>query len=607
MKHKNKTTNRIIALFTIILVVSMTFTISFTLSFSLNSQTVKADEQFGCCELTKTGLLCQETTRGNCQSGFKSGQACSQVTNCKPGTCVPDEGRCMPQKTRQECENINGFWANTPMESIALCQEGCCGINGGIKAEVLQKKECEELAIRLGYNKEDIEFDTSITSQTECFKKYATQDRGCCVLGGGQCEYGIRESCTSLGGDFIPLTGNKYCNEVKDCAAKTHAYYDCGKLPGTEFDIYWFDSQGSQEDPYEECNYPNKICTKYESGEVECKSTSCEVTGKAQEIIEYLDKKGFPKIASGDKSPLVKIIDVDETLLTGQSTCYNFYVGTKMTGEIPSSQEELKKLDLYGRSTGLQNQIIHCRLGDLEIEGLGTDREKLCFVAEQGTQGQHATVHENEWEECTKCGSGGGIFGVGDLFGPFPPMGKILNGLLANYCSVEECNDAGDCVYHEDYPSFFGMSTMIGSCNPKYPPGTSEACSSCGRGGDGLWNVCDESECDSLGDCTFTSRWYDRLAFGIIYSVVATYMTKVNFIPFEFAACTAANLVPGSCNPISLVADRWNRYAKGPIAPFVGMLSFWNNKSTLGRTLGIITTAAGAIGAISTITGLFKK
>ncbi len=599
-----KTTNKLIAIFISILIVSMTFTIS----FSLSSQVVKADEQFGCCELTKTQLICQETERGNCQDGFHSGQACSQIGNCKPGTCVPPEGRCMAQKMKEECDAIQGFWSSTPMENIQVCQEGCCGIAKGIKSEVLQRKECTELAIDLGYDPdEDVEFDTSITSQTECFKKYATQDRGCCVLGGGQCEYGIRESCTTLGGNFIPLAGNKYCNAVTHCAVTKHEYYDCGKLPGTEFDIYWFDSQGSQEDIYEECNYPTKICTKYETGEVECKSTKCHIQGTAQEIV-FGEENGFPKISSGN-TPIVKTIDINELLLTGQSTCYNFF----------SHYDGQDNNGLYERSTGLQNQILHCRLGDIEIEGLGPDREKLCFLGgkpgEDPPQSstQHANVIENEWEECTDCGSGGVLFVggiVGDLLGPFPPLGRSIAGTLGHYCDPKSCNDYGDCVYHEDFPSWWslGLATRTGSCNPKYPPGTVEQCSQCGRGGDGLWNVCDDSECASLGDCEFKphSDWMKWGAWFPILSLVSTYMYRINFIPAEFILCT----FPGVffiCEPFGLVKDRVDRYLVGPFGPFINMLSFWDNKDTLSKTIGTVFSGA-LVGVVTqTIMGFFKK
>jgi hypothetical protein len=510
----------------------------------------------------------------------------------------------MAQKMKAECDEVRGFWTSKAIEEITVCQEGCCGIAEGVKAEVLQQKECEELAISLGYTKDDIEFDTGITRQDECFKKYATQDRGCCVLGGGQCEYGIRESCTTLGGNFIPLAGNKFCRDVTQCAATSHSYYSCGLLPGTEFDIYWYDSQGSQEEIKEDCDYPEGLCTEEETGEVYCKSTTCRVQGTAQKIIDYYrDENGYLRILSGHHPPLVREAEINEILLTGQSTCYNFY-----------THYGLEENNLYERSTGLQNQILHCRLGDIEIEGLGPDREKLCVLGEQGMPTQHATVKENEWENCTACG-GGGFIGVGDLFGPFPPLGRTLAATLGHYCTPESCNEYGDCVYHEDYPSFWwGMSTPIGSCDPMYPPGTVLSCSECGRGGDGLWNICDESECMSLGDCSFTpaSGW-EKFGLGVMLSLVSVYMHRVNLIPAEFIMCSACTIGTFGqlcqCDPFALVSDRVNRYVKGPLGPFTGMLTFadWGKKTWIEKSLSLIGSAAGVITVVTTIMNFFKK
>jgi hypothetical protein len=585
-KKINKTINRIIAIFISVLIVSMTFTIS----FSLSSTTVKADEQVGCCELTRTQLICQETERGNCQSGFHSGQACSQINTCKPGTCVPPKGRCMAQKMKAECDAILGFWVIEQMENIQVCQKGCCGIAEGIKAEVLQRKECNELALELGYDpEEDVEFDTSITRQDECFKKYATQDRGCCVLGGGQCEYGIREQCTQLAGNFVPLAGNRYCKDVQQCAATPHAYYDCGELPGTEFDIYWYDSQGSQEEVYDDCNYPNALCTKDKTGQVECKSTTCFITGRAQKM--------------SDNPPKIEWIDFNnKLLLTGQSTCYNFY--THYDGQEDN--------ELYERSTGLQNQILHCRLGDIEIEALGPDREELCA----DLPGEpHAIKFENNWEECPTCGSGGSLDFIGDFFGPFPPFGKLFNNMFGEYCDRELCEDSvtfGDCVYKQEFGGFLG-GVPVGACVPKYPPGTtasgiaSQICALCGKEA-GLWNLCDRQECEAFGDCYFEP--YGAIEGGLKFLLIAvsTYIVgRFVWLPMDCAAYAFVNSVgvlfatyPAEYTRcLSVRSNSW--WFKSVTLPV--KLVGWITKSPLAT----VATVLGVVSSIAGISSMFKK
>jgi|GEM_PF-2902660 len=632
-RAKKELLNKITAIFISVLIISM----SFTISFSLNAQTTKADAQAGCCEITNTDQPCQETVYDSCKSGFHSGQACSQVAQCKPQTCIYPEGPCMAQKTAAECRAEGGTPDSNSIENIEICKKGCCGIAEGIIAEVMQKKECIALANSPAYKGLPYEFDPSIVRQDECFIKYDTTAKGCCVLGGGQCLYGIRSECSSQGGNFVPLNDpTKFCSDVTACAVTPHATCDCGKLPGTEFDIYWYDSQGNQEEMVGSldkqgckmikgddknkgnCNYPQAICTKDKTEQVYCKSTTCTVKGTSQELIgeksdspEYKEE-GYSKIRSGS-TPLVREKSIDTTLLTGQSICYNFYsdLGADFLFNWTDDKSNY-------RSTGLQNQILHCRLGEIVIEGLGTDREKLCVEGGTGNlPGEvNANVKENRWENCTSCGSGAAIpiIGdvLGDMLGPFPPSGRVM-AALGHYCDPKSCSDYGDCVYHEDLGGVWGMSTRIGSCDPKYPPGTVTACSQCGRGGDGLWNVCDESECASLGDCQFTpdSRW-EKIAMGFLLSVVSTYMHKVSLIPAEFAicaGCTVVTLGTCGCNPFELVKDRWDRYMKGPFSVFGSILSFsdWGNKKPIEKAFSLLTLASGAVGAISTIKTFFKK
>ncbi len=585
--------------------------IAFAFLISLNAPTVRADEQYGCCEKSKTGLLCQETWKSSCATGFHSGQACSKLSQCKPQTCIYPDGPCMAQKTAAECKAEGGTPDSNPIESIAICQKGCCGIAKGIIAKVMQKKECTELAILLGYKKEDTEFDSSITNQNECFIKYDTTSKGCCVIGGGQCLYGVRSECSSQGGNFVPLNDpTKFCKDVTGCAVTPHKYCGCGKLPNTGFDIYWFDSQGNQEERVgsldsESCNnidreksitdsndgncdYPVGICMEEENEQVYCKDTSCTVNGLAQKI-------------NLDAPPKVLKDTIDELLLTGQSTCYNFFTayegesfGDDSISNYLSEIEEDK--EKYIRSTGLQNQIIHCRLGDVEIEGLGVDREKLCVMGgEKGSEigkpsTQNANIKENDWENCSKCGSASGFLSmprnlVGDFFGPTLfgiPSGKLLAS-MGGYCTREKCEgkdgnkDFGDCYYHQDSPGYGGSligSTPVGSCDPIYPPGTTAKCGNCGGGGDYLYNLCSRAECYSQGNCQFSKAGPGRYAWtSALLAFSLTWATRTPLIVPECltTAVSAGIVCAGSAgtapecsfNVFSCVGQRVKTYTVG--------------------------------------------
>ncbi|MCX8194028.1 MAG: hypothetical protein N3G19_01560, partial [Candidatus Pacearchaeota archaeon] len=439
----------------------------FSVSFSLNAIQATAQEQLGCC--LETGPLsnkqCVTTTRAECQGRFYTGPPydCSNVPECKPGTCIPKDKsqECMRNKHAAECIAMGGVPDPNPLESIPQCKPGCCIIAKGVKAEVLQFRQCENLTKTLGYDLDMMEFKEGVTSQVECKKIGSPSDLGCCTLGGGECKYGTRAECGE--NVFVPLAGGLFCRDVAGCALTSHNYKDCGKLPGTETDIYWFDSQGNQEEMYESCNYPEKICQKSPLGIAYCKDTRCDLS----------DALGSQNMTSNP--PTVKKIEVPtKYLLSGTSICYNFYSAY--------GDDRFGTDDDTRRSTGLQNQIIHCSFGKIEIEGLGVDRQKLCVPANASVQGPGATFHTNvkinRWQNCSQCGGQGGLLGevgnaIGDYLGPSYnfltfPSGKMFSELFGDYCTKEKCEALGDCYYHEDlggWPRTTPLGgTPVGSC-----------------------------------------------------------------------------------------------------------------------------------------------
>jgi len=504
-----KTKNKAFVIFIVLLII--------TLSFSVLSFSVEAQEQEGCCLDTGTGQQCVRTSREECEGRFYTGPPydCANIPECQLGTCIPKNKAeaCVRGKTEAECRAVGGVPAAGELEEIEQCVPGCCVIAGGVKAEVLQHRQCENMTQRLGWDLDQMEFFEGVTNQKECKDMGAKSDLGCCVYTGGDCSYNVREECTE-GGNFIPLSGGLYCRDVQECALETHAYTGCGVLPGTETNIHWFDSQGNQEEiwnddaqpqgagPTGDCQYPLAMCENDINGNVYCRSTSCKVSGTAQEM-------------NLKNPPAVKLVDIDTTLISGTSICYNFF----------THYGDSRMLE---RSTGLQNQILHCSLGKIEIETLGESRDSLCVPADPETQGVgaafHANIKTNMWQNCSQCGEsstlGGILDGAGDLLGPNwfgIPGGRTWAKIFGDFCTKEKCEALGDCYYHQDLTGFdfggepgstaselFG-ATPVGSCDPIYPPGgENSACAECGAGGDEVWNLCTRAECYSKGDCSFT-------------------------------------------------------------------------------------------------------
>ncbi|UZE93581.1 MAG: hypothetical protein IB618_02280 [Candidatus Pacearchaeota archaeon] len=573
--------------------------------FTVSSQEVQAQEQEGCCLDTGTGQQCVQTTRTECPGRFYTGPPydCSNIPECKPQTCIPKNKAepCLRNKQAAECRAMNGVPDPSPLESIPQCKPGCCIIAQGVKAEVLQFRQCENLTLALGYDLEMMEFRDDITSQIECKKVGSPTDLGCCVLGGGECGYGPRRDCQE--GNFVPLQGGYYCRDVADCAVETNFYSECGKLPGTETDIYWYDSQGNQEEIWSDpgtdesgnCNYPHALCTKDILGNVYCKDTTCIIEGSlgSQEISDYA-----PKV---NEAPTIE----GTTLLSGTSICYNFYT--------QYGDERMQE-----RSTGLQNQILHCSFGDIGIEGLGADRQKLCEMGGEAPALIHGTVKENKWQNCSQCGASKALFGfgneVGDFLGPasFPfPTGRMWASWFGDYCNKEKCEsgDYGDCIYHEDMGRV-GLGTPVGSCDPIYPPGLAESkCTECGGGGDAIWNLCTRAECYSKGDCQFqeagfgtklgTFAWFwPGLALGDRISLIIPECTFTTLVYCKtWGKTQPACWLPQNTNFLKCLADRGKAYAiYAPLWIINGKLmgAAWNALS--GKvTETVIDKATGAV------------
>jgi hypothetical protein len=574
------------------IIILFSFVILALFSFSF----IQAAEQEGCC-LDTGSTQCVKTLQTQCAGRFYTGPPydCSNIPECKPGTCIPKEKDqpCLRNKQLAECTVLGGVPDPRPLEEIEQCKPGCCVIAGGLKAEILQYRQCENLSRLLGFGLDKIQFLTNVTSEIECKKQGSTADLGCCVLGGGQCSYGVRSSCAE--GRFVPLQGGLACKDVNDCALTTENYFDCGKLPGSETNIYWFDSQGNQEKLKQDCDYPDKICQKGVSGKAECKSTVCNInkTIGAQTMTE-----NAPRVQGGQYET--------NSLLTGTSMCYNFYT-------------QFGDKNMYERSTGLQNEILHCELGSIRQEGLGVDRKKLCVQSQEGSL--HGNVKENRYQNCSQCGSATGFLGgirntIGDFFGPtFGLPGGSVFAAMGGFCTKDKCEAIGDCVYHID---MFGPKeipvvgpTPIGSCDPKYPPGaTLSNCGNCGKGGDSVWNRCTKSECYSQGDCYFApASTGTRIWVGALTALGLAWAERTPLIPTECLATTLycafektnnpSCSLPKNTNFVSCITDRVTTYTLG--TPFsllkkIAVDIIWKE----GIEKGVMGAITGKIGEAGT-------
>ncbi|MEM2933154.1 MAG: hypothetical protein QW622_03045, partial [Candidatus Pacearchaeota archaeon] len=213
-----------------------------------------AQIQYGWCSKTIAGKTCQpDVAEYECESGF----SLSRPSDCYEVYCIDPSGVCMANMPYRTCiEEINGTPATPEAEQ---CVKGCCGVaNRMIGITTLAK--CKAIATERGFPTDPdagyLQWYGGLENERECALKFAGLERGCCFLGAGNCVYGYRKECS---GTFFPGS-DVYCSKIPECNVKSHFKLGCGKMPGDEDKIFWFDSAGNQEDLNRSCTVPQYVC-----------------------------------------------------------------------------------------------------------------------------------------------------------------------------------------------------------------------------------------------------------------------------------------------------------------------------------------------------------
>jgi len=437
----------------------------------------------------------------------------SGVPECKQGVCVATaDGSCLAGgKKKAECiHSNNGQWFDTSnMQNVEQCREGCC-VNAPKSSCTLESKSKCEKAGRT--------FKEDITSEQECNLECAGVEYACCQEGSTY-ENKHRSECT----EGIFHTG--YCSQISGSGvgACTDIRPGNGMTDGDKFDCYCYDSSGKREGiagiaPFAKkgnldikvehktaediaagekgntgkCSYPDEYCTDTDGAAGKpayCKSTECV------EKNDYTDKINFR---------------------TSESLCVNVPLGHFNPG---------------ARSKYLQNYKLICNDGKIEADTTldpEGKREEICIEKDENGYTRAKAV-KNRWKECLECGkdwSGG----ITDVIGYVALIGPPLANLIGNTCGEknlwtlgagDKCDTIADKSQLDgeeiklnmcgggrgekgDVAGYdYDLWPPLGSCNPTYPPGTSDKCGECGGGGDSLTNVCTEEECEHMGDCKF--------------------------------------------------------------------------------------------------------
>ena len=475
--------------------VFMSFILVFSIFSIMDVKEVSAQQPF-CCIKSSDGQYCNEAydrsvLEGTC-TDLRMGE-CDAMAECADVTCVPANGVCLSNYPKLKCEDEGGTPDTRPENLVPDCKIGCCKETS--MCGLIQNAQCPG------------DFDPGITDARSCDNLCAADELGCCWTS-GSCEFGRRSDCSADYNFEEPVAGDiVYCSEVNHCDAlyDAYAYTACGDknlIPNANLDVYWYDSNDNmmemvgapnsnaplytdseRRDDYGNCNYPDEKCfDPDEKGGREwayCKSTACVVDCPECEPTSFKHGDticlgiGKGKFTNDDKSKYLK-----EYLLS----CDN--------GEVNTDRELDRTRD-------------HCIYSPKVVDGVTR---------------YHAETINNNWAKCSGgdgnedyCGEGGGVWDYGAyipiLGGPLLAFSDwCTNGFKmpgAYFGGDESCEDKGKvgdvemCYYDHD------LWSPIGSCNAVFPPATSDQCGECGKGGDGLVNMCTEEECNSLGDCEF--------------------------------------------------------------------------------------------------------
>jgi hypothetical protein len=499
-------------------------TISF--SISLSSEEVKA-ANVDTCGLTEDGNYCVEVPHGagwdeygGCVSGHEwQYKTKEEVSECKTGVCIPSSmGACLENVEKVRCinEQAGSFREGVSKESVPECSLGCCIEYGSCSLQ--EKKVC--------LNDRGGEFKAGITDRQQCNLECAGAVLGCYKRPeGGKCEYGALEKFKDEP-DFNSANffSNTYCRDVVGCPSyrEGHAYKSCGDGTTDDdvWDVYWYDKEGNREELAEECGV-GYMCNDPDDRigglDASCLSTKCV-----------------------DDSPNTW----PSEFKSGESICMNV-----LSGFFANDR----------RSKGLHNYRLICQNREIKPDYQDENRGKRCV--ESVTEYDNVTRIEanwvdNEWQRCKRCGKGG-LKGFDDMLNYAPGFGQFLANLFGEQCTSNggwfgnqpKCQNFGDCgggplLAGDNYDS--DLWAPIGSCNPLYPPGEDapdygdpgSRCGECGKGGDGLVNVCTEFECNAMGDCQFKP---DPVTGGMLSTAALALGTYASSI----ALCQLVSWLPG--------------------------------------------------------------
>lgn len=428
-----------------------------------------------CCEKTLDGAYCQDVPNQlQCDNGFrKAPTTCDSPTSfCQRGVCYsPTDGFCYEGSPKQQCLDSGGSWTATKEEE-PRCMKGCCNL--GRNTQFTTRSHCVQISELQG---SEVNFDQTIPEE-QCV--YLSPEEGACLSADGSCRRTNEGDCkTYPDAEFHKGFLCSYYNEPGQKWAGTGCkrldHISCSDKEN-QYDIYWFDSCGNRENPYNGEGYK---LTSWNGGKIReenlaCSGEDCGICDYENGVSKCAPFKGTDnKVTAGDfycKPLTCKSIDkfgdgsADDTASNGESWCV--YDGPSQIENInpkgggatsfPNAGTEgwigsewktgnenfISPGGFFGRdAVGAGHFMRYCDEGDVVTVPCGTgDRGEICSEIQYEDGTMRAQCRANLWFTCF------------------------------NFQTPEECTASPnvDCRWQGvNVDKYF----QFGACVPKYPKG----------------------------------------------------------------------------------------------------------------------------------------
>lgn len=267
---------KIIALFQVLLMLSLQTAIPLSISFASVPAVAAEDEPADieieykpyCCERTVEGAWCQTVmakddgldVANKCDITYASSPiACEELTldddlysKCITGCYITEDGVCsenVPKIIYDEAQSYSPgeFKAGLSCDEVfdasgkQVCVKVCCVIAG--QYTYTTNARCNLLAEEYGVFPI---FKPEYENQGQCLRagRESSDDEGCCVIDGSYI-YTTQSDCNAKGAN-PPFHWKTFCSSI-DSPCTKHARTAC--VEGRD-EIYWFDSCGNREEIY---------------------------------------------------------------------------------------------------------------------------------------------------------------------------------------------------------------------------------------------------------------------------------------------------------------------------------------------------------------------